>query len=290
MSRINVPIIPRKMNFDLARRSTQDWCRDNLLHSAYMNGASLALPLGEHFFIRTVRQFDQDITDPKLREEIKDFIAQEAIHSRQHEIYNQLLIRDGYDIAPLEQRTRDVLEEVWQTSSPMERLANTIALEHITHVLGDQMLTHSNRLRAWDSEYRAFWLWHAAEEVEHKAVCFDLYQKLGGTYLMRTKALVAMTARMLEIFWKNQHDLLEQTCRMRGLDMFTANTIRKSNLEFIFGTDGVLRGSERAYFSWFILGFHPWKHDNRKALDNWKQHVLPLNHISNLKSLALASV
>ena len=288
MSRIHVPIIPRKMNFDLARSSTQDWCGKNLLHSAYMNGISLALPLGEHFFIRTVRQFEQDITDPQLRDEIKDFVAQEAIHSRQHEIYNKLLIRDGYDIAPLEQRTREALEEAWQEASPMERLAITISLEHITHVLGDQILSHTDRLQDWDSEYRAFWMWHAAEEVEHKAVCYDLYRKLGGTYLMRTKTIVTMTARILEIFWKNQHDLLEQTCRMRGLDMFSAATINRSNLEFIYGNEGILRGCERAYCAWFAPGYHPWKHDNRKVLDQWKHKSLPLNLVSNLKSASLA--
>lgn len=73
MSQIHVPIIPRKMNFNLARRSTQDWCRDNLLHTAYMNGISLALHLGEHFFIRSVRQFEQDVTDPLLKDQIKNF-------------------------------------------------------------------------------------------------------------------------------------------------------------------------------------------------------------------------
>lgn len=290
MSQIHVPIIPRKMNFNLARRSTQDWCRDNLLHTAYMNVISLALPLGEHFFIRSVRQFEQDVTDPLLKDEIKNFIAQEAIHSRQHEIYNQLLVRDGYDIAPLEQRTRDALEEGWQESTPMERLAITIALEHITHVLGDQILSHPERLQEWDSEYRAFWLWHAAEEVEHKAVCYDLYRKLGGTYLMRTRTMVTMTARMLEIFWKNQHDLLQQTCRMRGLDMFSAGTINRSNLEFIYGAKGIMRGFERAYFAWFSPNYHPWKHDNRKALDDWKEHKLPLNHLGDIKAPALAGV
>lgn len=282
MSRINIPIIPRKMNFDLARRSTQDWCGENLLHTAFLNGMSLSLPIGEHFFIKTVRQFEQDISEPKLRDEIRNFIAQEAIHSRQHDIYNQLLVRDGYNIAPLEQRTKDALDANWEASSPIERLASTIALEHITHVLGDQILAHPERLHAWDSEYKAFWLWHAAEEIEHKAVCYDLYNKLGGTYLMRTKALITITARMMEIFWKNQHDLLEQTCRMRELDRFSTSTIWLSNMDFMFGQDGILRGCEATYGDWFMPSFHPWKHDNRKVLDNWKQELLPLNHAADV--------
>lgn len=283
MKNIIVPIVPRKMSFELAKHNTQDWCCNDLIMSAYMNGISLALPLGEHFFIKSIRQFEADVSDPHLKDDLKRFVAQEAIHSRQHQIYNELLIRDGYEIKAIEDHTQQLLNEEWEKSTPLERLAFTIALEHITHVLGDQILSHSERLADWNAEFRAFWLWHAAEEIEHKAVCFDLYQQLGGTYLMRCKALVTATSRMLSVFLKSQHQLMEQNCRMRGLKMLSKSQITKTNIAFTFGKNGILRGCQTAYSEWFMPNYHPWKHDNRQELNNWKANSLPLNHVADLK-------
>lgn len=283
MKNIIVPIVPRKMKFELEKHSTQDWCCNDLLISAYMNGVSLALPIGEHFFIKSIRQFETDVNNSQLKDDLKRFVAQEAIHSRQHQIYNELLVRDGYDIQAIEQRTQETLDELWEQSTPMERLALTIALEHITHVLGDQVLSHPERLADWNPEFRAFWLWHSAEEIEHKAVCFDLYQQLGGTYLMRCKALVIATSRMLEVFWKSQHDLMQQNCQLLGLKMPSKSQIIKANMAFNFGQNGIFRGCQSTYSQWFMPNYHPWKHDNRQELNNWKAKALPLNHVADLK-------
>lgn len=283
MKNISVPIIPRKMSFELEKHSTRDWCGNNLLISAFLNGISLALPLGEHFFIKSIRQFEADVTDSQLKDDLKRFVAQEAIHSRQHQIYNELLVRDGYDTKAIEQRIQQELDGYWEKSTPLERLSFTIALEHATHVLGDQILSHPERLQDWNPSFKAFWLWHAAEEVEHKAVCYDLYNLLDGTYTMRCKALIVSTARMLDIFWKSQHELMKQSCQMQGIPMPSKNQMRKENLLFIFGKNGILRGFQSAYSAWFLPNYHPWKHDNRKTLNHWKAHYLPLNHLSDIK-------
>ena len=60
MKNIIVPIVPRKMKFELEKHSTQDWCCNDLLISAYMNGVSLALPIGEHFFIKSIKLQPKD--------------------------------------------------------------------------------------------------------------------------------------------------------------------------------------------------------------------------------------
>lgn len=283
MSRIVVPIVPRKMNFDFSRGNSHDWCNDNIIHTAYMNGVSLALPLGEDFFIRSIRQFESSVTDTVLRSELKRFVAQEAIHSKQHQLYNNQLVLAGYDIEKIQARTQQALDDAWDESTPIERMAFTIALEHLTHVLADQVLSHRNRLRGWNSEFRAFWLWHAAEEVEHKAVCFDLYRRLGGTYSMRSEALLKMSWRMLDIFRNSQYDLLLQACAMRGIAMPSSGTILRDNIEFMFGSRrGLLRGAEVSYLPWFMPSYHPWKHDNREALDSWRLGTLPLNHVADI--------
>lgn len=283
MKHIVVPIIPRRMQFDFACCSTLDWCGQDLIHTAYMNGVSLALPIGEHFFIRSVRQFEDQVDDPALQDELKRFVAQEAIHSRQHQQYNAQLVKDGFEIAGIEAHVSRLLDEVWEQSRPLERLACTIALEHLTHVMADCIAGNRERLSDWDPEFRAFWLWHAAEEIEHKAVCYDLFTRLGGTYRMRSSALLTMSRRMLAVFWHGQQVLLAQACAMRGIDVPSSGRIARSNLDFMLGRpDGLLRGVELPYLAWFRPGYHPWKQDNRKMLASWQREILPLNHVSDV--------
>jgi len=42
--------------------------------------------------------------------------------------------------------------------------------------------------------------WHGAEEIEHRCVAFDLYEHLGGSYLMRY-VMFALTAPILLYLW-----------------------------------------------------------------------------------------
>jgi predicted metal-dependent hydrolase len=55
------------------------------------------------FFINSVRHYRDRITDPKLKQEMKDFYSQEAVHLREHQRYNELLCAQrGYDLEELE--------------------------------------------------------------------------------------------------------------------------------------------------------------------------------------------
>lgn len=39
-----------------------------------------------------------------------------------------------------------------------------------------------------DPKLYQLWMWHAIEENEHKAVCYDVYQKVYGGYFPRALA------------------------------------------------------------------------------------------------------
>lgn len=57
--------------------------------SFFLDAFSGFLPLGERFFIKTVRHYQDQIKDPKLQEDVKKFIFQEARHSSQHKKLNE---------------------------------------------------------------------------------------------------------------------------------------------------------------------------------------------------------
>jgi Predicted metal-dependent hydrolase len=59
-------------------------------------------PEGERFFMDTVRHFQDRITDPKLREDVRGFLGQEGIHGREHRRYNDMLAAQGYPAEAIE--------------------------------------------------------------------------------------------------------------------------------------------------------------------------------------------
>ena len=68
--------------------------------TAFENAFSLLFPIGEKAFIESVRNFEDQISDPKLLKEIKAFYGQEAAHRKVHQQYNEMLCDlRGYDLS-----------------------------------------------------------------------------------------------------------------------------------------------------------------------------------------------
>ena len=75
------------------------------LHKHYVDGdlvmshvvavLSATFPPGEDFFVRSVRNFSDKITDPELKRQVAGFIGQEVTHGREHRELNRRAARDG---------------------------------------------------------------------------------------------------------------------------------------------------------------------------------------------------
>lgn len=117
-----VSVQPRHMRFDVGDELKTIWHGDNAFRTAFFNALSLQFPDGEQQFINAVRLFQGKIEDPKLKAEIRGFIGQEALHSREHKAYNEALKARGYDIEGLDRRFRKHMEWVGKLS-PSRQLA-----------------------------------------------------------------------------------------------------------------------------------------------------------------------
>ena len=87
----NVPIHPRNREYDIGQSLKHDWYDNHPFKTAWFNAMSITFPLGEKFFIDSVRYYADQIDDPKLNEDIRGFCGQEGFHRRQHQRYNQAL-------------------------------------------------------------------------------------------------------------------------------------------------------------------------------------------------------
>jgi len=95
------------------------------------------------------------------------------------------------------------------------------------------------------------WRWHAAEETEHRAVAFNLYQALGGNFRWRIRwylyvlALFAMDATRQTIL-----NLWRDGSLFKPGTWWGAAT-------FFLGRDGVVWRCTRPLLQYFRRNFHP---------------------------------
>src|SRR3954467_11415647 len=158
----------------------------DLIQSHLAASLSAVFPDGEDFFVRSVRNFRDEITDPELKRQVAGFIGQEAMHGREHRAFNDRLQELGYPTKRFERFTKKGLELRERVAPPASNLAATAALEHFTATLAELILSDPEvRGLFGHDEVRNLFLWHALEESEHKAVAFDVYKAIGGSERVR---------------------------------------------------------------------------------------------------------
>lgn len=256
--------IRRNLHFRLRPSSVDQWHEQGPWVTQFINAMSLFFPDGERFFIHTVRHYREEITDPVLQQAVTAFIGQEAMHGREHEDYNRLLAESGLPAVRIEAQVNRFLEMLKLRLAPSAQLAITIAQEHFTAIMAELVLTDPRLIAGADRRLSSLWRWHALEEIEHKAVAFDVYQTVMGkgikAYALRSSAMVLTTAGFLALVLYYQQQLLS-ACRpqqrWQGVGKF---------LSFVGSAPGLLPQLARPWLAYFKPGFHPWDHNNHHLL------------------------
>lgn len=257
---------PRRKSFEIEAALATDWHGGSAFITAWFNAMSMLFPLGEKFFIDSVRHFADDIEDPKLTREISAFQAQEATHRRQHQRYNELLCElRGYDLERIERPERERIDWAYRELSARRRLAGTAASEHLTAILADEMLTRKEPMAGADPAIAELWLWHGIEETEHKAVAFDVHVAVGGTIGERRRALVLNTIFFLKDTMRNLCIMLDQAGKLWSIREWA------TGLRYLFIKPGVLRRIVLPWLGFLRKDFHPWQRDNRYLIDAWER-------------------
>ncbi len=227
--------------------------------SAFFSALSATFPLGEKFFIDSVRRFRNDV-GLALAGEVDAFIVQEALHTREHLAFNRLVADVGYDTAAMTQRTREALAP-FRLGPASRQLGLTMALEHFTALFAHEVLVNADRLRSAPADIRALWRWHAMEEIEHKAVAFDVFAVISASwtrrrrYAFRVRAMAQATRVLLSVVARNMDDLFAQDELPRWATWMRAS-------RYLFGRRGVLTTMVPDYLRWFRPGFHPWQNND----------------------------
>lgn len=196
--------IPKPRPAPLGAKETKDVPRHWFLGLAFpthvSNGVNLLFPIGERFFVKSVRRFEHRIDDPVLLAKVKGFYGQEGRHAKAHEDVIQMLRDQGYEVDRFLRVYERVMQGFLERVLPPElSLAGTAAAEHFTAIMAKGALTF-RFLDAAHPAMRDLLFWHAAEEIEHKSVAFDVLQKIAPSYAVRMTGL-ALATITLSTFW-----------------------------------------------------------------------------------------
>jgi len=242
--------------------------------SAFWVGLSSIFPLGEQEFINSVMLFKDQVTDEKLKQELMDFAKQEAEHAVQHRKLNSLFENMGYSINKIEDFTRTKIQERVNTWTPAQRLARTVAAEHVTAVFAHFALTKPHTMNNIPESFRHLLQWHAIEEIEHKSVAFDVYKHCVGDM----KALRRQYRHFA--FFEFPMNMRGITKRLlKDLHHKSSRDERKRMWTYLFGKDGMLSSMKHLYWMFNKKDFHPWQHDDSTLVEEWK--IKLASHINN---------
>jgi len=253
-------LVVRRLLIDMDAPIARHWCAGDAFRTALFNALSMSFPVGEQFFMDSVRNGFKALLpeqQEQFRGEVQGFVGQEATHRRLHALYNGHLERLGL-VNAWDARARERLKML-EGQDVRHWVAITAANEHFTAILADFLLHNPDLLGNEDPRLVTLWLWHSAEESEHKCTAFDLYQALGGTHEWRIKWMKRITT----IF-------LLDTLRQTVLNLKNDGTLWKwstwrSAASYLFGKRGLVRLTYRPWRDYFRRDFHPRQQDSSSS-------------------------
>ena len=259
----DLTITPRDRRFGRDGAAQRLWHGGQPAATALYNALSATFPVGEAFFVESVRAF-RDGANPKLAEEIKAFTTQEVIHSREHLAFNRRAVDAGYDLTRLDERVAQRLA-LTRSKPPIVSLAATMALEHFTAIIAHQLLSNPSHLQGADREAADLWRWHACEEIEHKGVAYDTWLHAtrewprAKRWKVKAKVMLFITRNFVVDRTAGALELMRQD-GVEGLRAWSRF------LWYVWVRPGMFRKIAGAWLRFFLPGFHPWNEDDRKLL------------------------
>ena len=244
------------------------WMAGDPFRTRMMDAVQATFPDGERYFITTVMAFKDQIEDPALKAEVKDFAMQEGQHGRVHTEFNERLQRQGLDIKRVTGMIMKLNNRRLKYFSAQYNIALTAAFEHLTAMMAELFFAEKHVLAGADERVKAMFAWHAIEEMEHKAVAYDVMQKVAKVgYLRRTTAmthgLLSFTLNTLIMPWF--------MLKSDGIGRRERLALYARGLAWMFGPrKGVFTRMVPALAKYYKPGFHPNQLPSVHNYDAWK--------------------
>lgn len=252
----SIHIERRVIDYHFAADVPRYFALGNPVISCFFHALSSVIPRGERLFIQTVEEAAPRIADKALQAEIEGFIAQESQHRIGHGAMNEWVASQGFPVRRVEQGIDRLLGWVERHLPAKFQLALTVALEHFSCLLSDRFLRAEGLQASLHPAIRRFLVAHCIEEIEHKAVAFDVYQKVYGDYLARILMMLFVTVIFAPNVFRIQFIYLRHDRQFWNLKAWM------QAYRFFWFRPGWFAHTIPGYLAYYRPGFHPWQHDN----------------------------
>ena len=155
-----------------------------------LNAISSMLPELEGLLIKAVRGHLALVpasAGEEFRREVRAFVAQEGRHSKMHKRFNDRLAAEGYEWLPAAVHGMGAdFDRFFGEKGLKFSLAYSEGFETFGPLVSMFFFERAGVLMAdWDEPTTYLWLWHFAEEYEHRTVCNYLYREVYDDYWYR---------------------------------------------------------------------------------------------------------
>ncbi len=261
-------IVPRdKLDFGLDGDIARHWLDGDVFKTRMFDALSTLFPVGERFFITCVRDFKDQITDPDLLEQIRDFTRQEGQHGLLHSRYNDRLTAQGIGVPYiLKSQERRLFGLIRGHASATFALGITAAAEHVTSVMADAFVERPEILAKADERIRALYVWHAMEEMEHKSVAYDVLTDVAkASYLTRVLTMMLVTV----LFPFHVAKIMNHMFRVDGFSRWGRIKLWRRGLWWLLKPGGLVLPLVPRMLGYYRPGFHPWQHPVVPSYPHW---------------------
>jgi len=214
-----VPVGPatlpvRRIRFRYPDDLDPAWIKDVPEFAYAANGLSLLMPHAEPLFIKAVRSAMGDLDDD-LRRRTECYIKQEVGHYSEHKRFNEILRRHHPSVTRVERWMQRCADWIATKRSRNFNLAFASGGEIMSFLLARWVDKHAGALFAGAEPVpTTLFMWHLAEEVEHKSSASEVYEAVDGSKIRYALAMVMGTVLLGGFAWLSAMVMLRDDGRL----------------------------------------------------------------------------
>jgi len=180
-------IKPRRMRINF-EDVPMHWAREPTF-STFINSGSILASALEPYMNRIMVKAQEKLPpdSAEVSATIDHFIAQEGHHYRVHAGLNKQLFKTYPRLREFEEAIKMEMAAAEKSQSLLDNVGWCVAFENVAMYIALLNYNHLDLFKSHDRRIAILFLWHTAEEFEHRSACHDVMAALTSNYLLRIK-------------------------------------------------------------------------------------------------------
>ncbi len=172
------------------------------------NAVSLMMPYAEPYIVKSVRRSIPNL-EADLQVEATAYSRQEMEHHKQHRKLNDIVVASNPKLRRVERAMDRTFNHLLEHRSQAFNLAFAAGFETLAYTGARWTERQLGSLfDGADPTASTLFLWHLAEEVEHKTVAYDVFQAVSAKRLTQFMGILVSTFLLIFFAWWSTWSLL----------------------------------------------------------------------------------